>query len=108
MGSGLGYLGGKEERGGPGAVRRWGPLPPSSRGTPRAHTAARGGEGGEREGGPAALCLGLRGDPDSSQSSAHKWLDIITMTTAVYKHTNNRDEIDKRLACQEKYNKFLI
>lgn len=67
-----------------------------------------GGKGGKREGGPAALCLGLRGDPDSSQSSAHKWLDIITMTTAVYKHTNNRDEIDKRLACQEKYNKFLI
>lgn len=34
--------------------------------------------------------------------------DIITMTTAAYEHTNNRDEIDKRLACHEKYNKFLI
>lgn len=36
------------------------------------------------------------------------WLDIITMTTAIYEHTHNRDEIDKRLACHEKYNKFLI
>lgn len=51
---------------------------------------------------------GLEGGPDSSQPSAQKWFDIITMTTAVYEHTNNRDEIDKRLACHEKYNKFLI
>lgn len=36
------------------------------------------------------------------------WLDIITMTTAIEEHTDNRDEIDKRLACHEKYNKFLI
>jgi len=63
--------------------------------------------GCEREGraGPGG---GLGGGPGPSQPSAQKWFDIITMTTAAYEHTNNRDEIDKRLACHEKYNKFLI
>lgn len=72
---------------------------PRVRALPRARTAAggRAGPGGRLEGGP-----------DSSQPSTQKWFDIITMTTAAYKHTNNRDEIDKRLACHEKYNKFLI
>lgn len=58
--------------------------------------------------GQAGPGRGLEGGPDSSQPSAQKWFDIITMTTAAYEHTNNRDEIDKRLACHEKYNKFLI
>lgn len=63
----------------------------------RGRAEQRAGPGGRLEGGP-----------DSSQPSTQKWFDIITMTTAAYKHTNNRDEIDKRLACHEKYNKFLI